>query len=55
MTAQTDTLTRGVEYHRVLAGDERRIGRGILAIVLLRSVQHAMSARDEVSSARVPC
>ncbi|WP_422754140.1 lysostaphin resistance A-like protein [Micromonospora sp. WMMD708] len=25
----------GVEYHRVLAGDERRIGRGILAIVLL--------------------
>ncbi|GAA4725471.1 CAAX protease self-immunity [Promicromonospora umidemergens] len=25
----------GVEYHRVLAGDRRRIGRGILAIVLL--------------------
>ncbi|MDE3721894.1 type II CAAX endopeptidase family protein [Nocardiopsis sp. N85] len=25
----------GVEYHRVLAGEERRIGRGILAIVLL--------------------
>lgn len=25
----------GVEYHRVLAGDERRIGRGILAIALL--------------------
>ncbi|WP_030272811.1 CPBP family intramembrane glutamic endopeptidase [Micromonospora globosa] len=25
----------GVEYHRVLAGDERRIGRGILAIILL--------------------
>ncbi|MEU9885027.1 CPBP family intramembrane glutamic endopeptidase [Sphaerisporangium sp. NPDC051011] len=25
----------GVEYHRVLAGDKRRIGRGILAIVLL--------------------
>lgn len=25
----------GVEYHRVLAGEERRIGRGILAIALL--------------------
>lgn len=25
----------GVEYHRVLAGENRRIGRGILAIVLL--------------------
>jgi membrane protease YdiL (CAAX protease family) len=25
----------GVEYHRVLAGDKRRIGRGILAIVLV--------------------
>lgn len=25
----------GVEYHRVLAGDKRRIGRGILAILLL--------------------
>jgi hypothetical protein len=25
----------GVEYHRVLAGDRRRIGRGVLAIVLL--------------------
>lgn len=25
----------GVEYHRVLAGDSRRIGRGILALVLL--------------------
>ncbi len=25
----------GVEYHRVLAGDERRIGRGVLAIILL--------------------
>ncbi|MCR2817291.1 CPBP family intramembrane metalloprotease [Microbacterium sp. zg.Y1090] len=35
MTAQTDTLAPGVEYHRVLAGDQRRIGRGILAIVLL--------------------
>ncbi|GIE81801.1 CAAX amino protease [Actinoplanes philippinensis] len=28
-------LPAGVEYHRVLAGDERRIGRGLLAIVLL--------------------
>jgi len=25
----------GVEYHRVLAGDKRRIGRGVLAIALL--------------------
>ncbi|WP_051049800.1 CPBP family intramembrane glutamic endopeptidase [Nocardiopsis ganjiahuensis] len=25
----------GVEYHRVLAGEERRIGRGVLAIALL--------------------
>ncbi|MDT0301771.1 CPBP family intramembrane glutamic endopeptidase [Streptomonospora wellingtoniae] len=25
----------GVEYHRVLAGDKRRIGRGVLAIVLV--------------------
>ncbi|GAA2641918.1 hypothetical protein GCM10010399_89700 [Dactylosporangium fulvum] len=25
----------GVEYHRVLAGDERRIGRGVLALVLV--------------------
>ncbi|KAB1862387.1 CPBP family intramembrane glutamic endopeptidase [Microbacterium algeriense] len=25
----------GVEYHRTLAGDKRRVGRGILAIVLL--------------------
>ncbi|MEQ3552915.1 type II CAAX endopeptidase family protein [Pseudonocardia nematodicida] len=29
------TVPPGVEYHRVLAGEERRIGRGILAIVLL--------------------
>ncbi|MFI7016612.1 lysostaphin resistance A-like protein [Streptomyces sp. NPDC050164] len=28
-------LPAGVEYHRVLASDKRRIGRGILAIVLL--------------------
>ncbi|QUH02894.1 CPBP family intramembrane metalloprotease [Saccharopolyspora erythraea] len=28
-------LPPGVEYHRVLAGEKRRIGRGILAIVLL--------------------
>ena len=25
----------GVEYHRVLAGEERHVGRGILAIALL--------------------
>jgi membrane protease YdiL (CAAX protease family) len=30
-----DMVPGGVEYHRVLAGDKRRIGRGILAIVLL--------------------
>ncbi|MFE7509202.1 CPBP family intramembrane glutamic endopeptidase [Promicromonospora sp. NPDC057488] len=29
------SVPQGVEYHRVLAGDQRRIGRGILAIVLL--------------------
>lgn len=29
------SVPAGVEYHRVLAGDERRIGRGILAIILL--------------------
>ncbi|MFD3685901.1 CPBP family intramembrane glutamic endopeptidase [Nocardiopsis sp. NPDC058631] len=31
----TPQIPPGVEYHRVLAGDKRRIGRGILAIVLL--------------------
>ncbi|WP_405093136.1 CPBP family intramembrane metalloprotease [Micromonospora sp. NBC_01392] len=29
------SVPSGVEYHRVLAGDKRRIGRGILAISLL--------------------
>jgi membrane protease YdiL (CAAX protease family) len=29
------SIATGVEYHRVLAGEKRRIGRGILAIVLL--------------------
>ncbi|MCI4066340.1 CPBP family intramembrane metalloprotease [Micromonospora sp. R77] len=29
------SVPTGVEYHRVLAGDKRRIGRGILAIILL--------------------
>ncbi|GAB2626987.1 hypothetical protein Aab01nite_80050 [Paractinoplanes abujensis] len=29
------SVPAGVEYHRVLAGDKRRIGRGLLAIVLL--------------------
>ncbi|WFE26626.1 CPBP family intramembrane metalloprotease [Solwaraspora sp. WMMD791] len=29
------SVPQGVEYHRVLAGDKRRIGRGIFAIVLL--------------------
>lgn len=31
----TPSVPPGVEYHRVLAGEERRIGRGVLAIVLL--------------------
>ncbi|WP_191906788.1 CPBP family intramembrane glutamic endopeptidase [Microbacterium lushaniae] len=30
-----NTVPSNVEYHRVLAGEKRRIGRGILAIVLL--------------------
>ncbi|MGM1018627.1 MAG: CPBP family intramembrane glutamic endopeptidase [Actinomycetota bacterium] len=29
------SVPEGVDYHRVLAGEKRRIGRGILAIVLL--------------------
>ncbi|MEU8023545.1 CPBP family intramembrane glutamic endopeptidase [Micromonospora haikouensis] len=29
------SVPTGVEYHRVLAGDKRRIGRGVLAIILL--------------------
>lgn len=29
------TIPRGIEYHRALAGEKRRIGRGILAIVLV--------------------
>ncbi|MFI6741231.1 lysostaphin resistance A-like protein [Nonomuraea sp. NPDC050451] len=29
------SIPAGVEYHRVLAGDKRRIGRGIFAIILL--------------------
>lgn len=33
--SRANAVPPGVEYHRVLAGDERRIGRGILAIVLL--------------------
>lgn len=32
---RTESLPEGVEYHRVLAGEERRIWRGILAIVLV--------------------
>lgn len=33
--ARSAQVPAGVEYHRVLAGEKRRIGRGILAIVLL--------------------
>lgn len=35
MNNRTSTVPPGVEYHRVLAGDTRRIGRGLLAIALL--------------------
>lgn len=35
MVTTKPSVPAGVEYHRVLAGDKRRIGRGILAIVLL--------------------
>ncbi|WP_305788399.1 CPBP family intramembrane glutamic endopeptidase [Symbioplanes lichenis] len=35
MTRSRPPVPAGVQYHRMLAGDERRIGRGILAIVLL--------------------
>ena len=35
MSQHTHTVPPDVEYHRVLAGQRRRIGRGILAIVLL--------------------
>lgn len=31
----SELVPQGVEYHRVLAGEKRRIGRGLLAIVLL--------------------
>ena len=35
MNDRTSIVAPGVEYHRVLAGDTRRIGRGLLAIALL--------------------
>jgi uncharacterized protein len=35
MDHRASTLPPGVEYHRVLAGGTRRIGRGLLAIALL--------------------
>ncbi|MGO2521489.1 MAG: hypothetical protein ACTH8F_15320 [Microbacterium sp.] len=35
MSQRTNIIPPDVEYHRVLAGEKRRIGRGILAIVLL--------------------
>lgn len=34
---QPRSVPEGVPYHRVLAGEKRRIGRGILAIVLLHA------------------
>ena len=35
MNYRTNIIPPEVEYHRVLAGEKRRVGRGILAIVLL--------------------
>ena len=35
MNPRTNIIPPEVEYHRVLAGEKRRIGRGIIAIVLL--------------------
>lgn len=35
MNQRTNTIPPEVEYHRVLAGEKRRVGRGIFAIVLL--------------------
>src|SRR5690606_1375040 len=35
MNDHTNTIPPDVEYHRALAGEKRRIGRGILAIALL--------------------
>ncbi|MGP5365128.1 lysostaphin resistance A-like protein [Brachybacterium tyrofermentans] len=35
MNTRRNTISSGAEYHRVLAGETRQIGRGILAIVLL--------------------
>ena len=37
LIAARTAVPAGVEYHRVLAGDKRRIGRGILAILLLNA------------------
>ena len=35
MSPRTSTVAPRTEYHRVLAGESRRIGRGVLAILLL--------------------
>ncbi|WP_150251238.1 CPBP family intramembrane glutamic endopeptidase [Nocardiopsis deserti] len=43
----------GVEYHRVLAGDKRRIGRGILAIALLVAGLFAFNIVLAVAAASV--
>ncbi|MBN9792534.1 CPBP family intramembrane metalloprotease domain-containing protein [Pseudonocardia sp. TMWB2A] len=42
IAARTDTVPAGVEYHRVLAGEKRQLGRGLLAIVLLVGGMWAM-------------
>lgn len=34
-TTQSSTIPPGVAYHRMLAGEKRRVGRGILALALL--------------------
>ncbi|MFL1379748.1 MULTISPECIES: CPBP family intramembrane glutamic endopeptidase [unclassified Nocardiopsis] len=40
----------GVEYHRVLAGEERRIGRGILAIALVVGGMYAFNIAISVAT-----
>jgi hypothetical protein len=43
----------GVEYHRVLAGEKRRVGRGIAAIALLVAGLYAFSIVLSVAAAAV--
>src|SRR5262245_44426325 len=43
----------GVEYHRVLAGEKRRIGRGILAIVLLVAGLYGLNSISSLVAASI--